>query len=484
MLFDIFRSFLVLFSLFSVTGFGQVPDNGASIELSQSTFSIERPFTISVIIPNSESRATITFPDIAGFSKKGTSTSVSPTEVGGKTITNQVVTQTYQALAPGRFRLPPFTIFVSGESIHSEGAMLVVQPVKTATVPVDVALSTIDIAPNSAAFLSLRVSKSSVYAGEGVALTLSFFIADNYPYELSFTAIDKQLQTIIKKIRPVNSWEENIPINELKPVPVAIRGKKFREIRFYKSIFFPLSNQDLKLPAVSLQLDRPRPKIGPPTAQAETATFTSRPLTITVKSLPAHPLRGRVPVGSFQLEEGLERQGVSIGQSVRYTFTVTGEGNITTLPAPALFNENTELDVFPPEERHTVEHDGNQVTGHKTFTYFIVPHQNGPVSLANHVQWIYFDPQTAHYDTLRPQVRLQVGGKTLAANASALTGVSGVTDEALASPATSADKSLYTGLEAMDSTHQPISVSVLVRSIANVLIVVMLLGMIFVFFKK
>lgn len=477
MFFDIFRKFFVLYFYCGFAVFGQVAENVATIELGETDFPIERPFTISVIIANSETRPTINFPDIGGFTKKGTSASVTTSELSGKTITNQVITQNYQARLPGRYRLPPFSIIVNGETIESDGATLIVQPSLTSSSPLSATLSTNNIVPTGAAFLSLRSSKAAIYTGEGVALTLSFFVADNYPFELNFTALNNQLQGIIKKIRPVNSWEENLAINELKPIPAIIKGKKFREYRLYQSIFFPLSNQMLSLPAVSLLLGR-RPVIGPPQSDAEKVVFTSKPLTIVVSPLPAHPLRGRVPIGTFRLEERLERQRIGAGQSVRYTVTIAGIGNIATLPAPTIVNENTDVDVFPPEERHILSQDGNQVTGSKTFTYFIVPHQNGAVSLANHFQWIYFDPQTVRYDTLRPRLALQVGGRgKLDATLSAL----GNGEIGQGVPV---GNSLYAGIEAMDSAKQPISISALIRAIANVLIVIMLLGMIFVFIKK
>ncbi|WP_381496625.1 hypothetical protein [Spirosoma flavum] len=455
----------------------------ASIELGQTTFPIERTFTISLIIPNGETRATVTFPDIIGFVKKGTSTSVTPVEVGDKTVTNQIITQNYQARAPGRFRLLPFAVIINGETIRSEGAVLIVQPSATVSPPGSTTINTVEIVPGGAAFLSLRASKSSVYVGDGVSLTLAFFVADNYPYELNFQALDKQLQKITKKIRPANLWEENVPIIDLKPIPVAINGKKFREYRLFQSVFFPLSNQALRLPAVALQLGR-RPVIGPPSSQPETIVFTSKPLVVAVRSWPVHPLRGRVPIGVFQLEEGLERQHIIAGKSVRYTFSISGKGNIATLPAPVILNEHTEVDVFPPEEHHSISHNGNEVTGRKTFTYFIVPHQNEVVSLVNYFQWIYFNPQTARYDTLRPHLKLQVGGKgAVAVNNTNVLSDSSVTNSETV-PGAPVNKSLYAGLEAMDSTRQPISISVLIRSIANVLIVLMLLGMVFVLIKK
>lgn len=484
MFFAIFRIFLVLFIFVGGVALGQNTDNVATIELGQTSFPIERPFTISVMVPASETRANVLFPDIAGFVKKGITTSVSTSEVGEKTSINQVITQTYRALAPGRFRLPPFSITVNGEPVRSEGVTLVVLAPATASGPQSVSQSPLNVTPAGAAFLALHASKTAIYTGEGIALTLSFFVADTYPYVLDFKGLNKQLATITKKIRPANSWEENVPINELKPIPVTIKGKKYREVRLYQSVFFPLSNQSLHLPAVAIQLARPRPTIGPPTAQPEFVSFTSLPLTIEVKQLPVHPLRGRVPVGVFRLEEGLERRNIAIGQSVRYAFTVAGEGNIATLPNPVLRSESAVMDIFPPEENHSLQYLGNQIIGQKTFTYYMVPHQNGDIALANYLQWIYFDPQTARYDTLRPQVRLHVGGKLVpvVGNESLPAGVSATSAE---SPeAASADNSFYAGIESMDSTQQPISISVLVRSVANVLIVLMLVGMVFVFFKK
>jgi hypothetical protein len=153
------------------------------------------------------------------------------------------------------------------------------------------------------------------------------------------------------------------------------------------------------------------------------------------------------------------------------------------LPAPATPPKTAAIDVFPPEERLTVHHGGNRVSGRKTFTYFVVPRQNGTVSLGNHFQWIYFDPQRAQYDTLRSRLQMQVGGNESLAEAK----TSEPTETpipATDAPALVSGRSLYMGLETLDSTRQPISIPVLIRAMANVLIGLMLLGMIFVFIKK
>ena len=434
-------------------------------------------------VADSETRPVLTFPDIPNFTKKGILTNVVASDADDKSGGYQLITQSYQARTAGRFLLAAFTVTVNGDVLQSPGAVLTVRPSALLSGPINTTLAENLSSPNGAAFLALRASKSVVYAGEGVGLTLSFFVADNYPYELNFTALDRQLQAIVKKIRPANAWEENRLITELKPLSVLVGGRKFREIQLYQSVFYPLAARPLILPAVTLRLARPRPKIGPPSSEVETVAFSSKPLTVAVRALPPHPLRGRVAVGLFRLNEQLDRPRVGTGQSVRYRFTIEGEGNVATLPAPATSANIAAVDVFPPEEQHVINHGGNRVSGQKTFSYFVVPHQNGTISLADYFQWIYFDPQRARYDTLRSGLRVQVGRANAAiAKTSAPAAASPVSNETGPTPAMG--RSLYAGIDALDSTHQPISIPVLIRAAANVLIVLMLFGMIFVFFKK
>ncbi len=339
-------------------------------------------------------------------------------------------------------------------------------------------MSTTAVAPApGSAFLELSASKRRIYAGEGVALTLSFFIADNYPQALNFTALDQQIQQIANRIRPVNAWEENRNITELKPVTVRIGTRTFRQYLLYQAVFFPVAARPLSIPAVTLQLSRPGPANSAPVRVA----FTSKPLTIDVQALPVRVSNQQIPVGRFRLVERLNRRRVNAGQSAQYTFQVMGEGNIATLPAPVLLADSGNVDIFPPEERLTINRDGTQITGHKSFAYFIVPNQNGRVSLANRFQWVYFDPQSARYDTLRPRLTLRVGGVADPSDEAVSTdeSVAGTTEES-----SLAARSIYAGLKTQDSSEQPINQIELIRGLASVLILLMLVGVIFIIVKK
>ncbi|KAB7732936.1 hypothetical protein F5984_03030 [Rudanella paleaurantiibacter] len=514
----IFAKFLVLFFC-AVAGLkAQQIDNVPVIELGTPTFSIDRPYTISVLVRNSDSRPVIAFPDIPGLAKRGTATSISTSELEGQTVVSQVITQTYMALQSGTIRVPPFSITVNGVTVRSEGTVLQVRPANTLPGSSSGLSAPLKIPTESgAAFLSLRSTKNGVFVGEGFGVQLSLFVSDSYPFELRFDGVDAQLQTVLKQLRPTNAWEEDAGIRELTGQPVVINGRKFTEYIIFQGTFFPLSAEPIQLPSVSLNLLRVRqsdrlpdptpstsatatssesgtpgarrPQPAPKSAEmVERVPFITLPLSIAVKPLPAHPLRGQVPVGSYRLVESIDRTKVASGQSTRYTIRVEGTGNIAALQPPLLSNQraltavepmspatDAGLEALPAGSNQQINRLNGQVTGSKTFSYFLVPRRGGKLPLSSLFGLVYFDPQTARYDTLMPVTVLTVG-EGASVGAPALATENGA-------QANSID-ALYAGLNQMDSTRQPLNWVVLARAIANVLLVLMILGMIFVFLRK
>ena len=491
---EIFVKFFVLFFCFPWLSFGQGADNIVTIEIGQTVFPIERPFTISVQIPNSDARPSITFPDIPGFTKRGTSASLTNAEVAGKTIATQVITQTYQAIQPGTFRLAPFTLMINGFAARSEGATLTVRPSTPATTdpsaPAPIQMPT----EFGTAFLSLNTSKASVFVGEGFTVRLSLFVADSYPFELEFWELDKQYQTLQKQIHHPNTWEENYNIKDIQQLPVVINGRKFTEYPIYQATFFPLSVQAIQLPSVTLQMIRRKPlATASPNAPSSSTTasektvvdpselfpFMTRPVTIVVKPLPPHPMHGQIAVGKFRLIEGIERASVAIGKSVRYSFRIEGEGNIASLQAPLVQDVVTSdsiPNILPAGTNQVINRLGAIVTGSKTFAYFLVPRRHEAFPLGKVFYWIYFDPGLAQYDTLRSAITLRTDGTP--AN-SVLNG-----EQSTVPADNAATASIYANLAQLDSTRLFIDASSLIRAIANVLLVVMIIGMIFVLFRK
>ncbi|MBO0937809.1 BatD family protein [Fibrella sp. HMF5335] len=459
------------------------------IEFSATEFLIERPFTISVIIPQVENRPTIAFPDILGLTKQGTSTSATRTEVAGREVISQVVTQTYAAIRPGTLKVAPFAITVNGQTIRSAGTTLII---RTTTPPVSASALAAKIDKKSTLLIT-SVSQPSIFVGEGLRIDVAVYVAENYPYELHFDKLAPQVEAMARQLRPVNAWEENDNISELTPRPATYNGRRYIRYLLYQATFFPLSGQTtttrtVHIPALRLMLTQSsvKPTVVTNASQPQSVTaseplvLTSLPADVTVRPLPPHPLRERVSVGQFRLVDEVDRQRVVAGQSIRFDIRVEGRGQIAGIQAPTQTipehdRQAADLDVFPPTMQEQIGRANEQVSGYKRFRYFLIPKQKGVLTLANRFFWVYFDPQTGRYDTLRPQTVLSVinPGDNLDAG---IVPADTVT--------TNGRGSVYSGLEQTDSTQQSINMPVLVRSLANVLIILMILGTLYVYARK
>lgn len=494
--------FIVFFALYfykSGAIFAQTADNPLVIDYSATDFLIERPFTISLLIRDSDTRPTLTFPDVPGLVKQGIAISATPNDVGGRQVTSQLVVQTYLATRPGLIRIAPFTLTVNGQSIRSPGLTLTVRAVVSPAEAAAAAALARAKADRQAAFLQTSVNQTTVYTGEGLRVRLSFFVAENYPYELKFEQLEQQVAAIVRKLKPVNAWEENDNITELIPRPAVLNGRKYLEYRIYQSIFFLLPTRangvrEVKLPAVSLTVTRQlansaattlpgsssavADRQNAPAQKADRVAFISEPVTVQVRSLPQPAGQSRprqISVGAFRLVAEADHKQVAVGQSVRYDIRIEGQGNIAGIQPPQAVTSGPEVDVFPPQVQEQIGRTEGQVSGYKSFRYFLIPKQKGRLSLADRFFWTYFNPQAGRYDTLRPETVLLVGEPS---DSLPLGIVPSDTLDGTGRP------SIYTGLEQTDSSQQSVNWPVLIRATANVLIILMILGTLFVFARK
>ncbi|EJF11862.1 BatD family protein, partial [Pontibacter sp. BAB1700] len=138
-------------------------------------------------------------------------------------------------------------------------------------------------------------------------------------------------------------------------------------------------------------------------------TFFARERIIPVKELPPHPLRDVVPVGEYTLREGLSSKSVPLNKSFRYMFELEGEGNLAAIMPPSPTTTGT-LDFYPPDLQQDITLRAGRVQGVKRFSYSVLGRVPGTYNLADDFQWIYFNPVTATYDTLRSALSVTVTG--------------------------------------------------------------------------
>lgn len=418
------RFIFVCFSLlFAGNGLAQE----VVIELGQSELGINETFTIKVTLSDEKIKSYDQFPEINGFQKQGISQSSSMNLINGQMSSSNSIIQYYKPSKKGSFTLQDFEITINGNSYSSAGKRIVVTEPTTsgglgggsgfdpfadffgrtsAEQPEFVELE-------DDAFFSVSVDKEQVYQGEGFTLSLAFFMSESNQAPLQFYEPGRQLDAILKKIKPTNAWEENFNISNIEPEQVIINGKQWTKFKVYEAAFFPFSEGQIEIPKIPWEMIKYKVAKNPTffgaNRQEDFKTFYSSPKTVKIIPLPPHPLKNEVSVGQFQLRENISTIEVETGQGFDYNFGISGVGNINSVSAPKRI-PTANLSTFDPNVRQQINRGYGRVSGIKDFNYYITFTEAGEYNLQKNFEWIYFDPSRAVYDTLKSTAIIKVIG--------------------------------------------------------------------------
>ena len=419
-------SFVLALCLISICAEAQNPN--IQIILGPDEIGENQAWTISVTANNESLKSYDNFPDIEGLRKRGTSTQSQTSIVNGQISSSQSVVMTYVPTQQGSFTVPAFKMKINGQSFSSPGKKIKVGPAvqvrssdpfrsffdrdpandfsKGTTEFVDV---------KEDALLALSTSKAEVFVGEGFTTTLSFLVADNNRAPMQFHELGKQLSEILKKLKPSSCWEENFNIENIEGEPIEIDGKGFTQYKIYQATYYPLNTQIVQFPSVALEMIKfkvaKNPSFFGQNRQEDFKTFNSKPKTVLVKELPAHPMKDGVAVGVYRLDERIEATELQTGQSVGYEFNIFGEGNISSIEKPTIKTDNA-FEFYEPNIKQNINRENGRVSGTKSFSYFIIPKEPGTYKLGDYFQWVFFNPNSKKYDTLRSAQIVTVVGES------------------------------------------------------------------------
>ena len=441
-----------------------------TIEIGAKSLSVSEPLVISVILKDVENRVPILFPEIKGLEKQSKSAISAVNTVEGKKVVIQTISQQYFARKPGKYVIPTFSILVNGIRVKSEETSVFFESggAREDDLPgtEDASLIPELDAGNQDIFLSVQSDKGSVFIRQGFSLRVSLFVAENAPVDMEFYQFNNQLQAILKKLRPVACWEENVGLEEIVKRQVQIAGKNYTEYNMYQAQLFPLTLQDIVFPSVTLEMLVVASKSSLNEGYKIIKPFSSKTLKVRVKPLPQHPYREQVPVGQYSLVERLSASMIYPGESIRYLFKIEGKGNIAAITEPEILT-NSAFDFYPPDISQIKKVSARSVTGEKAFDYFVVPRQDGKFPLGRYFQWIYFDPVMEKYDTLRSSKVLEVKGE----------------DYKLGNISLSGTLSLYDNLESLNSNTETLDFKKILKDITNAVVILLLVTMIWIFRK-
>lgn len=369
------------------------------------------------------------FPELDGFKKAGKTSTTTTRLVQGRRFTELTITQRYAPYGEGDYSIKPFQLTVNGVRVRGGGGTVHVGPAGPAppaaarapapgTAPLQGTgvLDQLFGKPKPALYqdvpdhgvLLLEADRRQVFVGEGVRVTLSFYLRPADQAVLAFHDFDDQLPRLLRQLRQTTAWE--VPAAEQKVLPDTVRWGRARMLRFRLSetTYYPLTAQPLRFPPLALTMTKFRllktPEPGVDGRLAAYKTYLARGLAVAVRPLPAR--RGGPPaaVGRYQLRESISHTEFAAGQVFNYTFGVEGRGNLAALPPPTLA-PRAGVAVYGPEVRQETAPGG---VARKLFRYRLVAQRPGPLPLDSLWQLVVFDPVAARYETLRSALRLQI----------------------------------------------------------------------------
>jgi hypothetical protein len=392
--------FFLLFSLASIELKAQ-----ATLLTGEKAITQDTNFSLSFVIKSANASVetpNYKFPELPGLRKLGVSRSKATDIQNGEPVYSFTYSQYYQAPMPGTLLIPPAEVVVNQQSLKMEGFALIISPSEQKEEVVEENKAQIEdlFKGQNSVFLAVTSTQFQPFVGQGFTLKFSLFIPDDNVTRFSFDRNDIQIPALIQKIKPKNCWEESFSLQEVKVSKVVYKNKKYTEYRFFQSTFFALDAKQIVIPALSLALLK----------NAEKVIFSSKPFVISPKELPNHPLKGKVPVGDFRLEESLSKNQVQTGDSVLYVSSVVGDGN-SILWDSKLMESDYFLNFIPLGTQSSVYPYGDKMLGNKTEKILIIPSQPGKFALKSYFNWIFFNTRTATYDTLRSEANLAVSGQ-------------------------------------------------------------------------
>jgi hypothetical protein len=396
------------------------------IETGKNAISLDEPFTLKLIIKSHTIKNTYSsFPDYPHLHKRDVSSSTTTGVVNGKNIITQIISQNYLATQEGTFILPASQITVNDKIIPINKITLQVGPPVNPDYKLNNELyeelleierqKNQPVNVKADAFFSLSTDKTEVYVGEGFMVMLALYVAQSNKADLDSYKVDEQLINILQKIRPSNCWEENFNIEEFQETQVNVNNKPYKRYAIYQTVYYPLNTHTVIFPKVGLTMIKyksvPNAASGETTRKVDYETFYTTPTRVKVKPLPSHPLREQVSVGVYRLKEAISSRNPVTGKSFNYHFTITGEGNFSTVH----FNPSVSdkyFDFFTPRIVENISRSKEKISGTKSFQYQIVPKEPGTYVMRKYFEWIYFNTKAQKYDTLSSAIVINVTGES------------------------------------------------------------------------
>jgi len=398
----LFLQSIFLFFLHTCVVFGQSPSVSATINENNIFLGESLRLTITIQGQNVDDIPRPELPAINGvrWLRNRTSTSTSYSIINGKASASYSYSYILIAESPGTYTIPPIKINIEGENLSTDPISFTITD--RSTLPD----SDPDKIPDI--FVEMEIDDENPVPGQQLVASLVLYFKEG---------IEVATYQPSPGWKAEGFWKEELSgIQRPKASSVIKNGIRLRKATLMQYALFPTKSGTLTLSpftvTVTVRTQRSRDPFNFDVfsfgGNQQRIQIETKPVDIEVRPLPritdAIYFGG---VGDFTVKRVVTPTEALVGESIEVKTTITGYGNIPLLTKPE-FELPEGLEKYQPEENSTINRNGTQISGTKTFSDIIIARNAGEF-IVPQATVASFNPETNNYDkTVLPAITLKI----------------------------------------------------------------------------
>lgn len=244
-------------------------------------------------------------------------------------------------------------------------------------------------------FIGYETNKKTVYKGEAIYATFKLYS------RVSLSPVD------ISNPSFEGFWTQDIEVPDVNQTHTreAVDGIIYNVYTFQKKILIPQQTGQLTIAPAEMVVDVQEKVRSQSTFddffgsyRTIRSTIKSKPVSITVKELPAAPASFKGAVGSFKLSSSINKSEIKANEAITLKTTISGTGNLKHLGTPE-FSFPPDFEVYDPQTSYNHKISESGISGSTTFEQVVIPRFAGQFTIPA-VKFTYFDTNSKSYKTL------------------------------------------------------------------------------------
>lgn len=249
------------------------------------------------------------------------------------------------------------------------------------------------ISANDKIFLKATTTENEVYVGEPFTVQYKIYSKEN----LTGLQAEKmpEFSNFLKK--------EIYQADNINSSFETLNGRRFYTYKISEYTLFATNPGSFKLDEMRLICSYNVPsKSFFDFGTTERKQLISNPLNLNVKPLPESnkPADFSGAVGTFIIDSNINNSQVKVGESITYTLTISGRGNLDMFDLPSIPNLSN-IEIFEPDIE-TKFSDSRKTSGQRIIKYVLIPQEPGEFEIPE-IKFTFYNTDSEGYKTISAQ---------------------------------------------------------------------------------